>query len=209
MLDRVARFGYWVLLILSIDFSASVAQEVDPDWPCVQRLVPELTAAQMWSGPPLDQIAAYWQADAEIAPLVLDLVDVNVEEANIAEKLKVFISSVAEEDRSEKLPLLFKAVLESVNGERNDVIRVIKKYAAKQKQLSSRIAAANAKLKGIKLGKEPDEQQQEFQAIIETRDWDLRIFDDRYSMLTLICDQPVRLEQRAFALARAIQEKLP
>jgi hypothetical protein len=35
------------------------------------------------------------------------------------------------------------------------------------------------------------------------------VFTDRQRSLALVCDQPVRLEQRAFALARVIQEQLP
>ena len=36
------------------------------------------------------------------------------------------------------------------------------------------------------------------------RDWDIRIFEDRRQSLVYLCEQPVLLEQRAFALARAI-----
>jgi hypothetical protein len=41
------------------------------------------------------------------------------------------------------------------------------------------------------------------------RQWDTRIYTDRQKSLTLVCDQPVALEQRACALARLIQEQLP
>jgi hypothetical protein len=41
----------------------------DPDWPCQQRLVPELTAAAYWRGPPLQGLGD-WRADPEIAELV-------------------------------------------------------------------------------------------------------------------------------------------
>jgi hypothetical protein len=36
----------------------------------------------------------------------------------------------------------------------------------------------------------------------------LRIYDDRNRALRQVCDQPVQLEQRAFALARAIQNRI-
>ena len=35
-------------------------------------------------------------------------------------------------------------------------------------------------------------------------DWDMRIFQDRQQALTYVCETPVILEQRVFALARAI-----
>ena len=34
------------------------AQPQSTDWPCVQRLVPKLEAGQMWSGPPLEEVAS-------------------------------------------------------------------------------------------------------------------------------------------------------
>ena len=35
-------------------------------------------------------------------------------------------------------------------------------------------------------------------------DWDMRIFQDRQQALTYVCETPVILEQRVFALGRAI-----
>jgi len=39
-------------------------------------------------------------------------------------------------------------------------------------------------------------------------DWDSRIFDDRQRLLPVVCEQPRVLEQRVFALSRAIHEQL-
>lgn len=194
----------WLLLAAAPAIAAD-----DADWPCVQRLVLELSAAQMWSGPPLDTVEGFWQADPLIAPLVLDLIDLDVEQAAVDERVRAFATKIEPADREARLPLLFKAVLATVNGERAQMIGGIKRYAAKQKALADRIAADNAALRGVRLDVEPDAEQQELLAVRERRDWDLRVFDDRLSMLPLICEQPVLLEQRAFALARTIQGELP
>jgi hypothetical protein len=42
----------------------------------------------------------------------------------------------------------------------------------------------------------------------QTIDWDSRIFDDRERLLPTICQQPSVIEQRLFALSRALQEDL-
>jgi hypothetical protein len=42
----------------------------------------------------------------------------------------------------------------------------------------------------------------------QTIDWDSRVFDDRERLLPVICQQPSVIEQRLFALSRAIQEDL-
>jgi len=46
-------------------------------------------------------------------------------------------------------------------------------------------------------------------ALQQQVDWDARIFDDRQRLLPAVCEQPRVLEQRLFALSRAIQEELP
>ena len=38
--------------------------------------------------------------------------------------------------------------------------------------------------------------------------WDTRIFDEREQSLTYVCESPVLLEQRLFALAREIMAQL-
>ena len=35
-------------------------QGADPDWPCIQRKVPELSLAQIWNGPELPASAKDW-----------------------------------------------------------------------------------------------------------------------------------------------------
>ena len=42
----------------------------------------------------------------------------------------------------------------------------------------------------------------------QQRLWDIRIYEDRERSLTYICEQPVLLEQRVFALAREIMNHL-
>ena len=38
--------------------------------------------------------------------------------------------------------------------------------------------------------------------------WRARIFDDREKLLPLVCEQPVVIERRLFALSRALSEEL-
>ena len=40
------------------------------------------------------------------------------------------------------------------------------------------------------------------------RDWDMRIYGDRRSSLSYLCEQPVLLEKRAFVVAKAIAAHL-
>ena len=51
--------------------AAVAAQPVDPEWPCVQRKVPELAIGQMWAGPLPDE---GWRQDAAVRELARSLV---------------------------------------------------------------------------------------------------------------------------------------
>src|SRR3546814_21016036 len=51
---------------------ASIAQAADPTdegWPCQQRKVPTISAGQIWSGPPLEDVGTAWQREPEISQL--------------------------------------------------------------------------------------------------------------------------------------------
>ena len=51
--------------------------------------------------------------------------------------------------------------------------------------------------------------QEKIDAAEAQLDWSTRIFQDRQQSLTYVCETPVILEQRAFALGRAIAAHLP
>lgn len=197
-----------IVLVLLAMPGGAMAQSIVSDWPCVQRLVPELSAAQMWSGPPLDHLKGYWAADPEIAPLVPQLASLDTPLAEAGQEIETFADSLSDDARSERLSLLFIGVLEGINGERDRTIAGIERYTLRQRALAEQIAAENADLEGVRLD-QPLEQQGDLAVVRAQRDWDLRVFDARQSMLSQVCERPVLLEQRAFALARVIQGRLP
>ena len=51
-------------------------------------------------------------------------------------------------------------------------------------------------------------EQSERADLQEILDWDTRIFQEREHSLTYVCDLPVQIERRAFALGREIQRHL-
>jgi hypothetical protein len=177
--------------------AAVAAVGEDPDWPCVQRLVPEIAPAVVWAGPPLDSV------DAEPSPAIDQLAEelaarrVPLEEAEI--QVEDFAETLAAERKESQLTLLFARTLEIINRERSSIIQGIKKYAQGERALAETITEKNERLREL-----PADRVLERQALIAERDWDIRIYDDRRSALPYLCEQPVLLEQRAFALGRAI-----
>lgn len=174
----------------------------DPDWPCVQRLVPEVAAGMIWPGPPVDAVNGAVD-DPEISRLAEELAARRVPLAEAEEQVAAFAAPLEGEARSAELTRLFARTLAIINRDRASIIGGIRRFARGQQALADRIAGQNDRLQEI-----APQQILERDALIAERDWDIRIYDDRQSTLTYLCEQPVLLEQRAFALARAIASHL-
>jgi hypothetical protein len=190
----------------------------DPDWPCIQRLVPELSAGMIWTGPPLDGSAAAWRDDPAVRDLAAELAARRTPLEEAERRIDAFADGLAPAVRSERLTMLFAGVLDTINRERTDIISGIKRFARKQRALSADIVALNAALREVEgqrgaaaTGTQGDaaaERAARRREIEEQRAWSVRIYDEREGSLTYLCEQPVLLDQRAFALARAIAAHL-
>jgi hypothetical protein len=176
----------------------------DTDWPCVQRLMPKLEPGLVWSGPALEPVA---QPRPELQVAARRLIDVKLPPEAVTADVKSFAEQQPEAERPKALAQLFALSFDWLNDERGRVLRGIHRYAAGQKKLADRIVEETRTLEKLQAAPAPNDA-----AIVDVRsarDWDLRIYADRQKSLSLICEQPVELEQRAFALARIIQDQLP
>jgi hypothetical protein len=183
---------------------AAAQQPQDPDWPCVQRLVPRLEAGQMWSGPPLAAVA---QPSADLQETARRLIDLKASPKALAAMVQEFAAKQPEARRADALGELFWLSLDWLNDERDVVVRGVKRFAVGQRALADKIVAETRELERLQQASASDPAlADQLQA---ARQWDTRIYTDRQKSLTLVCDQPVVLEQRVFALARLIQEQLP
>ena len=205
-MSRHAAMALILLAPLAALIQPAQAQPAqDPDWPCVQVLVPELAMGQMWSGPPPP--AKPWAADAEIAPLALTLARPAVPLDDAKRKAEAFAKSQAH-GRSERLALLFQGTLEIINGERSRLLNGIRNYSRNQRALAEKINVQGEALADLPVS--PDAPvPPELLPLKQTQDWDIRIFEDRQKSLKYLCDQPVLLEQRAFELGRALAGMQP
>lgn len=182
---------------------ASAASGEDPDWPCVQRLVPVLSAGQMWTGLPLDELPVNTMPEPTLAALPGEIARRAVPIEKAAARATEALAGVPEgAAREEQKALLFRDTLGIINAERGDLIAGIKRSARRQRQLADKVTAAGRRLEELRAD---PAQAAAFTEASAERDWDMRVFDERQRGLTSLCDQPVLLEQRAFALARAIK----
>lgn len=209
-MEELSVFTARMIMIGALSLSTIVpAQAANnlPDWPCVQGRVPTISAATMWSEPPLDDSRAdEWRNDSATARLVkrLSLRRVTIEEAG--EYLDEFSNPLSEAERLEKLPLVFQGVLQIINKERASIIRGIERYTRTQKKLATEVSQSREELEDALTNAKNDQEREIAQ---QKLDWQTRIHLDRERSLEFVCESPRLLEQRAFAIAREIQYRLP
>lgn len=187
---------------------AEAADPNNPDWPCIQRKVPEISAGMVWAGPPVEEATAAWRQSQEIADLAQRLSQRRISLEDAHAEIDRFAESQGER-KTETLTLLFAGLLQIINRERSEIISGIEKYAARQRALADRIKADSARLTLLLSQEEiSGEDEKTVEKLEEKLAWDSRVFDEREQSLTYVCESPVLLEQRIFALARQIMTHL-
>lgn len=179
-----------------------------PDWPCIQRKVLTISPAQVWDGPPIDGIKDF---DPAVRDLTAVLESRRVAAADAEKAIKEFGDKFPEgPERDKKLTELFASFLDSVNSDRGFVMGKVEEFQKRQKARAAELEREGQKLaeKGIAATDEllPTEtkltpEQQEY-------NWNARIFQDRQQNLTMACEIPVLIEQRAYEIARLIRAQM-
>jgi hypothetical protein len=175
-----------------------------PDWPCIQRKVPRISPAQVWDGPPIDDIKEFDPAIHDLTEL-LESRRISPEDAEKA--IKEYAAKLPEAERDQKLTQLFASVLNEINTDRQFVMSKVEEFQKRQKGRAAELEREGQKLaeKGIAATDEllPIEtkltpEQQEY-------NWNARIFQERQQNLTMACEVPVLIEQRAYEIGRLIR----
>lgn len=180
-------------------FSASGS---DPDWPCIQRKQPHLSLGQVWAGPVPDEQIMTLAADPQITRLAARLEQRRLPMDQAEKEIDDFARTAG----PPQITALMQAVFSRIDRDRTALIAGISRYGQAQVDLADRIKTRRARFDELQAADSPD-----FDAIDaeeEALDWDMRIFNERQKSLTYVCETPVILEQRAFALGRAIASHL-
>jgi len=178
----------------------------DPDWPCQQRLVPELTGATLWNGPALPTDAK-WQSDKRIAGLVTSVAsrDLPIEEGEA--QLGKFVDGIKPAERKTLVPEIFVGIVGEVNRQRSDIITRIRELTRRQKSVGDVVAKVTAELEQIPEDAQGDEAKRRDE-IVQRREYVIRMFDETERTMRYACEAPVNLEARLGDYARLLQAKL-
>ena len=188
-----------LLILVMLAAVPAQAATPTPDWPCVQPRQSHLSLGQVWTGPPPPEGAAETPEIAALADRVVQR-RMPIEEATAA------IDAFAQGKDAETLALLMQAIFHRIDMQRTAILGGISRYGHRQVALAARVEARRARMAELDAADPPD-----FDAIDaeeEALDWDMRVFSDRQQSLTYVCETPVILEQRLFALGRAVAAHL-
>ncbi len=180
---------------------AGAADFSDPDWPCIQRKVETLSASLIWPAPITR--AQLTSAGKDLAA-VLSVRRVSLEEAEL--HVQDFVEKSALVD-GQLLGNIFLAVFDNIADTRKRLIAGIALYSRKQIALSSRIEGSRTEMVRLEGEKHPDFDR--IDKLEEQMDWDERIYRDREQALTYVCETPVLLEKRAYAIGKILLKHMP
>jgi hypothetical protein len=194
-----------VAIELTLQGMALAADPRFPDWPCNQVKVPEISVAAVWAGPSIDDVGNAWEDDAAIRELVARLAARRTP-LDDAQKAISDLVTGAEAERQKKAKLIFAGLFKTLNHERSEVMQGIERYFRKQKEFSDQIRSTILQLR--ELQNRPDPDQSRIDELTNRVEWDTRIFEERRKTMNFVCEVPVLIEQRLFALSRSIQQSL-
>ena len=196
------------LALVGALFIAAVARAApprDPDWPCQQIKVPQLSLAAVWGGPPVDPQQIDWQHDQAVTDLVHEIAQRREPMAQAQDKIFAFAQQ-ANEQKQQKLLALLAGVFSVLDDERSVVIAGLDRYGVRQKELAAGIRDDNAKLRQLQEDSAADAAA--VAQMVQRVTWEAEVFQDRRQALSYACDVPGKIEQRLFGLARTIQQAL-
>lgn len=195
--------GLVALLGLSAPAEAQRAASGPPDWPCVQRLVPDLAWGTMWTGPNIDELEQDWWADEEVGRIVRFAGTRETPQEKAVERVRQFAAEV--EDGEERLALLFAGLYRQITRERAQTIKAIRRYSRGQVGRLERIGELVDQLDEARRA---DAEPERIDQLEQEMFWERRVFEDRQDSLRTLCEQPYLLEERLSRLVRAIRAEM-
>lgn len=190
------------LLALGLAATPLAAQDFsDPDWPCIQRKVEQLSPGLMWpvSGEPAPELAP--DTEAALADLAQTLALRRVDEAGMDAAIAGFASN--HPHGAAVMEQVFLRVFDSLAARRSTIMSGIADYSQGQIARAEDIEAARAEMEAEMAKAAPDFDR--IDALEEQIDWNERIYTERQQSLRYVCETPVLLEQRLYTIARKLQ----
>jgi hypothetical protein len=199
------RVAWLAFMVVASCANALAADPRYPDWPCAQAKVPEISLAAVWAGPPLDDVGSTWKDDSRTAALVARLAARRTPLEEAEKSIGEFIAGTAAE-KQEKGKVLFAGLFETLNAQRAAIMTGLERTTRKQRDAAEKIRADTLALHALQDAPTPEPAK--IEELANQLAWETRIFEDRRRVIRFVCEAPVAIEQRLFALGRTIQQAM-
>jgi hypothetical protein len=176
-----------------------------PDWPCAQAKVPEISLSAVWNGADLGDAVNRWKDDAKVAALVPRLAARRTPLDDAQKTVATFLAG-AGADKAEMGKLLFAGLFETLNAQRSSVMSGLERVTRKQRDAADKIRTNTLALQALQDASPRD--QPKIDELGNQLVWETRIFEDRRRVVKFVCEVPTAIDQRLFALGRAIQQEM-
>jgi hypothetical protein len=195
-----------LLCIGSIE-TARAAQGDDPEWPCIQRKVPQLSFGQIWTGKDLPAESSDWRKNQSLIDLVPDLAARRLPLQQAQAEVERFARALPDGERELILGQLINGLFENMDHERSQIISGIARYAKGQNAMAQALRDEASAIDVLRSASDPNH------ILIDQRQENLifrmRIFQERAQSLTYVCEVPTLVEQRLYALVQTIAHHMP
>ncbi|MCE8026190.1 hypothetical protein [Billgrantia aerodenitrificans] len=212
-------FGFTLALFAATEVEAQRAAAGPPDWPCVQRLIPELAWGTIWTGPSPEELEQAWWEDDEVGRVARFATSRSTPEEQAQARVREFVESLPEEKDEEKgeeqadeeverrLTLLFAGLFELTNRERRRTIDGIRSASRAQLARLETISGMVDELEERRADESADAA--EVERLSESLFWEQRTFQQRQQALPAMCEQPYLLEEKLSRMVRTIMARMP
>ncbi|MGB3389161.1 MAG: hypothetical protein WBA88_14360 [Pseudaminobacter sp.] len=195
------------LVLAALPSLANAASGQDPDWPCIQRKVPQLSLGQVWTGPELPEEAKDWAQDEDIAELVKEIAARRVPLEEAQQEIEDFAAALPPDQAAPRLLMLVQGLFDHMDAERSHVISGIARYAHRQTEIAADLRREASAVDALRT--KADANPNEVAVRTERLTFSTRIFEERVQSLTFVCEVPTLIEQRLYQLTKTVAGLLP
>ncbi len=210
MTANIVRLNLSAVAFLALGAGAAIAKDAaNPDWPCVQRKVADLTVGAVWQGPSIDGLKGWWE-DKELMAVLDTLASRRVPLDEAGKKLKSWAATLPADQRDAKLTLLFAGLFDKLTMQRRTVMSGLEKFIAGLRERAADIEKQGSELGALeaKAMAGDDKVTTEMAAAQDKYDWASRIYQERQNSIPIACEVPVIIEQRLFQAGELIMAEL-
>ena len=192
------------LLFISNNICANpVNKEINPDWPCIQVFIEELSWGSIWTGPVLDEKSSKWIDDDKLSFLAEKLMNRKTKQNEGVNELKKYIKKNNSPDKHAQL---FHALFDTTNVIWKNRNKKLLNFGKRQRLTSEKISSKLAKIKD--LSKNFESNKDEIEKLEQEQFWDIRRFEDRRALSDSLCEQPRFYEKRLGVYSNIILENI-